>query len=154
MFLFFCRNYNEDEDQKIENDIRCENNDQENSASATDCEHADRFHLLGHHLSSDTFHLRRCKHPRRTGGNHYGGAGYPRFNPQDTAGLLCECHRRKESIHHQFHPSPVPHLYISNTSSHIDLLIGGFFLGIGGAMFSVGVTSLPKYYPKEKHGLI
>jgi len=47
-----------------------------------------------------------------------------------------------------------PIYYISNTSSHIDLLIGGFFLGIGGAMFSVGVTSLPKYYPKEKHGLI
>src|SRR5699024_11770376 len=47
-----------------------------------------------------------------------------------------------------------PIYYISNTSSHIDLLIGGFFLGIGGAMFSVGVTSLPKYYANEKHGLI
>nr|WP_263326150.1 NarK/NasA family nitrate transporter [Neobacillus sp. Marseille-Q6967] len=34
------------------------------------------------------------------------------------------------------------------------LLLGGFFLGVGGAVFSVGVTSLPKYYPKEKHGLI
>ena len=36
----------------------------------------------------------------------------------------------------------------------LDLIIGGTFLGIGGALFSVGVTSLPKYYPKEKHGLI
>src|SRR5690606_12421696 len=34
------------------------------------------------------------------------------------------------------------------------LIIGGTFLGIGGAIFSVGVTSLPKYYPKEKHGLV
>ena len=28
------------------------------------------------------------------------------------------------------------------------------FLGIGGAVFSVGVTSLPKYYAKEKLGLV
>src|SRR5690625_2862022 len=34
------------------------------------------------------------------------------------------------------------------------LIIVGIFLGIGVAIFSVGVTSLPKYYPKEKHGLI
>lgn len=27
-------------------------------------------------------------------------------------------------------------------------------LGIGGAIFSIAVTSLPKYYPKEKHGFI
>lgn len=47
-----------------------------------------------------------------------------------------------------------PVFYVSIASSFIDLLIGGFFLGIGGAVFSIGVTSLPKYYPKEKHGLI
>ncbi|MGT0298795.1 MFS transporter [Staphylococcus aureus] len=29
----------------------------------------------------------------------------------------------------------------------------GFFLGVGGAIFSVGVTSVPKYFPKEKVGL-
>ncbi|MBS4209220.1 nitrate/nitrite transporter [Bacillus sp. FJAT-50079] len=47
-----------------------------------------------------------------------------------------------------------PVYYISVANSYIDLLIGGLFLGIGGAVFSVGVTSLPKYYPKEKHGFV
>ncbi|HLQ72818.1 MAG TPA: MFS transporter [Bacillota bacterium] len=47
-----------------------------------------------------------------------------------------------------------PVYYISVANSTLDLIIGGTFLGIGGAVFSVGVTSLPKYYPKEKHGLI
>lgn len=47
---------------------------------------------------------------------------------------------------------PVGYLGMSN--SLIDLIISGLFLGIGGAVFSVGVTSLPKYYPKEKHGFI
>ncbi|MDQ0496432.1 nitrate/nitrite transporter [Paenibacillus brasilensis] len=47
-----------------------------------------------------------------------------------------------------------PVYYISEASTMIDLIIGGLFLGIGGAVFSVGVTSLPKYYPKEKHGFV
>lgn len=47
-----------------------------------------------------------------------------------------------------------PVYYISAAKTFTDLVIGGTFLGIGGAVFSVGVTSLPKYYPKEKHGLI
>src|SRR5690625_2282512 len=47
-----------------------------------------------------------------------------------------------------------PVFYISTASTFTDLIIGGTFLGISGAVFSVGVTSLPKYYPKEKHGLI
>ena len=47
-----------------------------------------------------------------------------------------------------------PVYFISRASSVTDLIIGGIFLGISGAVFSVGVTSLPKYYPKEKHGLI
>ncbi len=47
-----------------------------------------------------------------------------------------------------------PIFYISNASSFSDLLIGGLFLGVSGAVFSVGVTSLPKYYPKEKHGFV
>lgn len=47
-----------------------------------------------------------------------------------------------------------PVFYISEASSYIDLMIGGLFLGIGGAVFSVGVTSLPKYYPKERHGFV
>ncbi|PAF28677.1 nitrate/nitrite transporter [Paenibacillus sp. 7516] len=47
-----------------------------------------------------------------------------------------------------------PIWWISRSTSFLDLIIGGFFLGIGGAVFSVGVTSLPKYYPKEKHGFV
>ncbi len=47
-----------------------------------------------------------------------------------------------------------PVFYLSAASSFTDLVIGGLILGIGGATFSIGVTSLPKYYPKEKHGFI
>lgn len=47
-----------------------------------------------------------------------------------------------------------PVFYISEASTYMDLVVGGTFLGIGGAVFSVGVTSLPKYYPKEKLGLV
>ncbi|WP_339252178.1 MFS transporter [Sporosarcina sp. FSL W8-0480] len=47
-----------------------------------------------------------------------------------------------------------PVFFISEATSLTGLIIGGTFLGIGGAVFSVGVTSLPKYYPKEKHGLV
>ncbi|MBY7142039.1 MFS transporter [Virgibacillus sp. NKC19-3] len=47
-----------------------------------------------------------------------------------------------------------PVFYISVADSFMDLVIGGFILGVGGATFSIGVTSLPKYYPKEKHGFI
>ncbi|MFS0871174.1 MFS transporter [Paenibacillus xylanilyticus] len=47
-----------------------------------------------------------------------------------------------------------PIWWISRSTSFLDLIIGGFFLGIGGAVFSVGVTSLPKYYPKERHGFV
>lgn len=48
----------------------------------------------------------------------------------------------------------IPVFYISQAKSFLDLVIGGLFLGISGATFSVGVTSLPKYFPKEKHGLV
>ncbi|WP_188205545.1 nitrate/nitrite transporter [Alkalibacillus aidingensis] len=47
-----------------------------------------------------------------------------------------------------------PVFYISIATTFADLVIGGLILGIGGATFSIGVTSLPKYYPKEKHGFI
>lgn len=47
-----------------------------------------------------------------------------------------------------------PVYWVSNADSFSDLIIGGLFLGIGGAVFSVGVTSLPKYYAKEKHGFV
>jgi NNP family nitrate/nitrite transporter-like MFS transporter len=48
----------------------------------------------------------------------------------------------------------IPVVYISMADSFLDLIIGGFFLGIGGATFSIGVTSLPKYYPKQRHGFV
>lgn len=48
----------------------------------------------------------------------------------------------------------VPVWFLSETTSYQGLLIGGTFLGIAGAVFSVGVTSLPKYYPKERHGFV
>lgn len=47
-----------------------------------------------------------------------------------------------------------PVFYVSIANSMMDLIIGGLFVGIGGAVFSVGVTSLPKYYPKERHGFV
>jgi MFS transporter, NNP family, nitrate/nitrite transporter len=48
----------------------------------------------------------------------------------------------------------LPIALLSYANSLLTLLLGGFILGIGGAIFSVGVTSLPKYYKKEKHGFI
>ncbi|MDN3018769.1 NarK/NasA family nitrate transporter [Paenibacillus sp. BSR1-1] len=48
----------------------------------------------------------------------------------------------------------IPISVISYADSLFMLIIGGFFLGVGGAIFSIGVTSLPKYYKKEKHGFI
>src|SRR5690606_25162863 len=47
-----------------------------------------------------------------------------------------------------------PIYYISISNSYIDLLLGGLFLGISGATFSIGVTSLPKYYSSERHGFV
>ena len=47
-----------------------------------------------------------------------------------------------------------PVFFISMADSFLDLIIGGLVLGIGGAIFSIGVTSLPKYYPKERHGFV
>lgn len=48
----------------------------------------------------------------------------------------------------------LPVFLISKADSMADLIIGGLFIGIGGAVFSVGVTSIPKYYPKENHGFV
>ncbi len=47
-----------------------------------------------------------------------------------------------------------PVFWVSQADSFFDLVVGGLFLGIGGAVFSVGVTSLPKYYAKERHGFV
>ena len=48
----------------------------------------------------------------------------------------------------------VPIFYISIANSFFDLILGGLLIGLSGAVFSVGVTSLPKYYPKERHGFV
>lgn len=48
----------------------------------------------------------------------------------------------------------VPIFYISIANSFFDLIIGGLLIGLSGAVFSVGVTSLPKYYPKDRHGFV
>lgn len=48
----------------------------------------------------------------------------------------------------------LPIYYLSIANSFLDLIVSGLFLGMGGAIFSVGVTSLPKYYPKERHGFV
>jgi MFS transporter, NNP family, nitrate/nitrite transporter len=47
-----------------------------------------------------------------------------------------------------------PVFYLSRANSYADLITGGLLLGVGGAVFSIGVTSLPKYYPKEHHGFV
>jgi MFS transporter, NNP family, nitrate/nitrite transporter len=47
-----------------------------------------------------------------------------------------------------------PTFYISIADSMMDLILGGLLIGMGGAVFSIGVTSLPKYYPKERHGFV
>jgi MFS transporter, NNP family, nitrate/nitrite transporter len=48
----------------------------------------------------------------------------------------------------------LPIYYLSIARSFFELILGGLFLGISGAVFSIGVTSLPKYYPKNRHGFI
>ncbi|MBT2819185.1 nitrate/nitrite transporter [Staphylococcus coagulans] len=47
----------------------------------------------------------------------------------------------------------VPIFLLSQATSPGALMFAGFFLGVGGAIFSVGVTSLPKYFSKDKVGL-
>src|SRR5699024_6262516 len=47
----------------------------------------------------------------------------------------------------------VPVYYLIIAASLTDLIIAGTFLCIRGTVSSVGVMSLPKYYPKQKHGL-
>ncbi|PHK49612.1 nitrate/nitrite transporter [Staphylococcus edaphicus] len=46
-----------------------------------------------------------------------------------------------------------PIYFLSQAQTPANLMVSGFFLGVGGAVFSVGVTSIPKYFPKEKVGL-
>lgn len=46
-----------------------------------------------------------------------------------------------------------PIFFLGQAQSTTMLIICGFFLGVGGAVFSVGVTALPKYFTKDKVGL-
>ncbi|OIS56206.1 nitrate/nitrite transporter [Staphylococcus equorum] len=46
-----------------------------------------------------------------------------------------------------------PIYFLSQAQTPGMLMASGFFLGVGGAIFSVGVTSIPKYFPKERVGL-
>lgn len=46
-----------------------------------------------------------------------------------------------------------PIFFLGQAQSTTMLIICGFFLGVGGAIFSVGVTVLPKYFTKDKVGL-
>lgn len=46
-----------------------------------------------------------------------------------------------------------PIYFLSQAQGTGMLMASGFFLGVGGAVFSVGVTSIPKYFPKERVGL-
>lgn len=47
----------------------------------------------------------------------------------------------------------LPIFLLGQAQSPVMLMLSGFFLGIGGAIFSVGVTSVPKYFSKDKVGL-
>ena len=46
-----------------------------------------------------------------------------------------------------------PIFFLGQAQSPGMLMTSGFFLGVGGAIFSVGVTSVPKYFSKDKVGL-
>ena len=46
-----------------------------------------------------------------------------------------------------------PIFFLGQAQSPGMLMASGFFLGLGGAIFSVGVTSVPKYFSKDKVGL-
>lgn len=46
-----------------------------------------------------------------------------------------------------------PIFFLGQAQSPSILMASGFFLGVGGAIFSVGVTSVPKYFSKDKVGL-
>ncbi|MFE7811839.1 MFS transporter [Streptomyces sp. NPDC057433] len=48
---------------------------------------------------------------------------------------------------------PVLHLGLAGHSSLAALLIGGFFLGIGGTAFAVGVPFVNAWFPPERRGL-
>ncbi|SNY71207.1 MFS transporter [Paractinoplanes atraurantiacus] len=48
---------------------------------------------------------------------------------------------------------PVLYLGLSGTTSLAGLLLGGFFLGIGGSVFAVGVPFVNAWFPPERRGL-
>ncbi|USB31776.1 nitrate/nitrite transporter [Paenibacillus sp. YPG26] len=48
----------------------------------------------------------------------------------------------------------IPLLWLTAAHHFEELLVIGLLLGAGGSMFSIGVTSLPKYYPQERMGVV
>lgn len=48
----------------------------------------------------------------------------------------------------------VPLFILASARTFRDLLSAGFLLGVAGALFSVGVTSLPRYFAPTRHGLV
>ncbi|TDQ43022.1 nitrate/nitrite transporter [Aureibacillus halotolerans] len=49
----------------------------------------------------------------------------------------------------------VPPVYLLSSATTVpSLFVSGLLLGVAGAVFSIGVTSLPKYYPRDRHGLV
>jgi len=48
---------------------------------------------------------------------------------------------------------PVLYLGLSGNTSLVGLLVGGFFLGIGGTAFAVGVPFVNNWFPPERRGL-
>ena len=49
--------------------------------------------------------------------------------------------------------APVLYLGLAGQSSLAGLLVGGFFLGIGGTTFAVGVPFVNAWYPPQRRGL-
>src|SRR6476646_11047748 len=49
--------------------------------------------------------------------------------------------------------APVLYLGLAGHSSLAALLVGGFFLGIGGTAFAVGVPFVSAWFPPERRGL-
>ena len=48
---------------------------------------------------------------------------------------------------------PVLFIGLAGQRSYVALLIGGFFLGVGGTVFAVGVPFVNSWFPPERRGL-
>ncbi len=78
----------------------------------------------------------------------------PGLGAARAVGLPGEPARCAHGVPGQLRLPAAPVWLLSEATTYEALLTGGVFLGIGGSVFSVGVTSLPKYYPRERHGFV